>query len=245
MPIALAVLFALFMGVNSAHAAAVTIAWDGSSDPTVVGYRVYVGTTPGFYTETFDVGKATSFSYEAIEQRTYYFAVAAYAAGPRIGPLSAEVSTSLGAVAPSNPLAAAFWSSLWKSQAQATRVTRSDRCWTPGNADCVIVQTIARVEAAISSLAATSDGRVLFVEGGRRVRVVTPAGLVSEPALVEPNGAVTLNELAIDPTFSETGWIWVSETETSADGRREFRVARYRVVQNRAGERVGTIAGIP
>ena len=38
-----------------ASAGTITVAWDLMSDDTVTGYRVYVGTSPGRYTETFDV----------------------------------------------------------------------------------------------------------------------------------------------------------------------------------------------
>ena len=239
-PIALAVLFALLLGVGPADAASVTIAWDRSPDPAVVGYRVYVGTTSGFYTETFDVGNVTSFTYNAPEERSYFLAVAAYAAGPVVGPLSQEVA--FGA-APLTQSAASFWSSLWRTQPRAARLTSPGVCWT--SAECVSVSTVARADAPVSSLVAADDGRVFFVEGGRRVRVITAVGLADEPVLIEGNPSISLNELALDPTFNETGFIWLSELATSADGRREFGIARYRVVQNRAGERAVIIPSIP
>ena len=69
--ITLAVFAATLVGAGTAQAESVTLAWDRSSDATVIGYRVYVGTTSGFYTETFDVGPATTFSYNAREPRTH------------------------------------------------------------------------------------------------------------------------------------------------------------------------------
>ena len=56
--------------------------------------------------------------------------------------------------------------------------------------------------------------------------------------------ATTLNQVAIDPAFARTGFMWVSETRTSAFGRRTFTVSRYRVVKNRAGERTEIVSGI-
>ena len=117
-PIALAVILYV-VSVVSANAAPVTIAWDPSPDTTVIGYQVYVGTTSGSYAETFDVGLATSFTYSPPDASVYYFAVAAYAAGPLLGPLSSEVSTAgtsndgVGAPNNLNQAAATYWSSLW------------------------------------------------------------------------------------------------------------------------------------
>ena len=72
----------------------VTIAWDANSEPSVIGYRVYIGTAPSVYTETVDAGSATTFTYRnGAAGLRYYFAVAAYAAGQVEGPRSAEVST--------------------------------------------------------------------------------------------------------------------------------------------------------
>jgi hypothetical protein len=60
----------------------VTIAWDANSEPSVIGYRVYIGTAPSIYTETVDAGSATSFTYRnGAAGLRYYFAVAAYADG--------------------------------------------------------------------------------------------------------------------------------------------------------------------
>src|SRR5215208_336984 len=96
LPTAFAVILSLIFAV-SADAATVTIAWDPSPDETVIGYQVYVGTSSGSYTATFDVGLATSFSYSPPDASTYYFAVAAYSAGPLLGALSSEVSTAFKA----------------------------------------------------------------------------------------------------------------------------------------------------
>jgi hypothetical protein len=70
-----------------------TLAWDPVFDSTVAGYRVYVGTASGAYTQVFDAGYDTTFSFtQAVPGTRYYFAVASYAAGPVIGSPSIEVS---------------------------------------------------------------------------------------------------------------------------------------------------------
>ena len=79
---------------DSASAGSITVAWDPNPEPDVIGYRVFVGTSPGTYAETFDVSATlTAFTYTtATDGVRYYFAVAAQA-GEMIGPSSAEVST--------------------------------------------------------------------------------------------------------------------------------------------------------
>jgi hypothetical protein len=53
--------------------------WDPSPASSTRGYIVNVGTSPGSYTQEFDVGTATSFSIASFDSgRTYYFAVQAY-----------------------------------------------------------------------------------------------------------------------------------------------------------------------
>jgi hypothetical protein len=53
---------------------------------------VYIGTQPGTYTQSVDVGPATSYSFTtAVAGQLYCFAVSAYASGPVEGPRSQEV----------------------------------------------------------------------------------------------------------------------------------------------------------
>jgi hypothetical protein len=46
--------------VAAAEAATVTLAWDASNDPTVVGYRVDYGYQPGVHQISVNVGNQTS-----------------------------------------------------------------------------------------------------------------------------------------------------------------------------------------
>lgn len=91
---ALALFFVLMTLVaRTATAAPITVMWDPSTDTTVTGYVVYVGTQSGVYANHYDVGNATYFVLsDAVAGQPYYIAVAAYAPGPIIGPASAEVS---------------------------------------------------------------------------------------------------------------------------------------------------------
>ncbi len=57
----------------------VTLAWDASPDPTVLGYNVYYGAASGTYTNKVDAVNATSATISnLVEGVTYYFAVTAY-----------------------------------------------------------------------------------------------------------------------------------------------------------------------
>ena len=90
------ILYALLLciaGASDATAGILTLQWDPSPDSSVAGYNVYVGTEPGQYSTTFNVGKQLRFVLpDARPGREYYFAVAAYSSANIVGPLSAEVS---------------------------------------------------------------------------------------------------------------------------------------------------------
>jgi len=252
--------FVLFTAA-AAHAGSITIEWDRSVDPEVIGYQVSVGTTPGVYTETFDVGSATSFVYEASDSRVYYLAVASYAAGRRVGPLSPPVSAAADA--------RAFFESLWRnsaapvgaglrfSEAEPESVIRrvlktgehtgvpATVCWTPAT-DCLGVTTIIRRSAEITSLAASADDRLFFIEGHQRIAMIASGILQLRPVLVPGSAAVHFDQVQLDPAFVTSGLLYVGETETFADGSREFRVVRYRVVGNQAADRaVIAIVSLP
>jgi putative Ig domain-containing protein/glucodextranase-like protein len=70
-----------------------TLMWDPSTDSSVAGYVVYVGTQSGQYSRTYDVGTSTAFAYpDAVAGQRYYFSVRAYSPGPILGSPSLEVS---------------------------------------------------------------------------------------------------------------------------------------------------------
>jgi len=72
----------------------VVLAWNANAESSVAGYLVYIGTEPGVYSQLYDVGNLTSYTfYGGNGGQRYYFAVSAYATGLLEGPLSVEVST--------------------------------------------------------------------------------------------------------------------------------------------------------
>ena len=234
-PIAGALLTILLTGVTPAHGGTLTVAWDPSPDPSVMGYRVYVGTASGIHTEIYDVGNVTTFSYNAAEGTTYYFTVASYAPGPVVGPRSSEVSAAAGSPGDAN----SFWASVWGARATTSgshRLTSSGERLSPRT------QTIPRDDPRPATIAARPDAGTFFIDGGRRLRVLTGRGL-ARASLIIADRATTLNQVAFDSAFARTGFMWVSETRTSG-GRRTFAIARYRVVNNRAAERTEIVSGI-
>jgi hypothetical protein len=59
----------------------------------VVGYAVFVSTTSGTTGTAYDAGLTTSYSWtNAVAGQQYYFCVAAYYAGPVMGPCSAQIA---------------------------------------------------------------------------------------------------------------------------------------------------------
>ena len=101
---AVLVVAALLALASTAAAGTITIGWDANPEPAVMGYVVYVGTSAGNYTTSYDVGNATTFDFTgAVPGTTYYLAVKAYASGTTVSPLSGEIKASLSAAALGTP----------------------------------------------------------------------------------------------------------------------------------------------
>ena len=70
----------------------VTLSWDKSPSRAVKGYRLHYGTTSKRYTETIEVGNATTYKVSnLIPKKRYYFVVTAYDAKGRESPASNEI----------------------------------------------------------------------------------------------------------------------------------------------------------
>ena len=80
-----------------AHATqSVTLAWNASTDPTVVGYNIYYGGASGDYTNTLSAGNATNLTVSGlVAGDTYYFAATSYNSSGVQSPFSSEVSYSV------------------------------------------------------------------------------------------------------------------------------------------------------
>ena len=202
----------------------VTLAWDRNRGRDTVGYYVHVGTEPGEYTERYDAGTATAFTFSGgVRGQRYYFAVAAYNAARRESALSNEVSTVIGGEdRPVGPV---------EGFADASARHEST--------------TQARAESLgpISGLSPMPDGGAVLVESARHVRLIDRDGLRSQPllSLEEPDTALT--EVVVAPAFEQTA-VFVGMTSLQRDGTRGFRVVRYRLAGDTLGEGATIVGGL-
>jgi hypothetical protein len=231
--------------VSPAEAASITVMWDPSPDPEVIGYQVYVGVKSGLYTWAYDVGHQISFVFvEAVEGRRYYFTVAAYAPGPLVGARSAEVSGIGGVPSPPPSLLGASPDPTHRSRSRDAEDARHNVCADSLPSDCYVAHVVASGLGRVTSLAATGDGRLLFVEDGQRVRVMEGGVLLPEPALEVESARSALTHLVVDPAFGLTRFVFVGETEALQDGNHELNIRRYREVQNHLGEGARIVSGL-
>lgn len=88
----------------SAGTSDVTLAWDPPDiDTDVTGYRVYMGSESGLYTQSFDAGPALTYKLTGLADGTYYFAVTAYNSARYESVYSNEVSVTLYSQPPAAP----------------------------------------------------------------------------------------------------------------------------------------------
>src|SRR5438034_287149 len=85
----------LFVASATADARPITITWDATTDPAVVGYIVYYGTQSGAYTDSVDAGNLITWAFD-LPYSQYYFAVRAYDASGNLSPYSLEVGDAAG-----------------------------------------------------------------------------------------------------------------------------------------------------
>ena len=85
----------LLFGVSDASAQ-VTISWNPSAEPDVIGYKLYVGAESRTYHESIDVGTRTIHTVSGLQDdRPYYFAVTAYTSSGLESAYSSEVTTAV------------------------------------------------------------------------------------------------------------------------------------------------------
>jgi hypothetical protein len=203
--------FALF--ARTAAAGTITVAWDLMSGANVTGYRVYVGTAPGRYTQTFDVSADRYFYIfrSAFMGVRYYFSVAAQFDNSTFGPRSHEV-TAVGTRTVAGDLP------------DGARVGDSVAAGDCG-AECFVVTSLARGLGEISSMAVSGNGTVFAVEGGRRVVALQSGAAIT---IHTAEAGTTLHEVALDPQFEVTGRVFVSALRPRDRATADVELVRLR-----------------
>jgi len=228
---------------SSAAAGTISIAWDPNPEPAVLGYVVYVGTTAGTYTASYDVGNVTTFDFTgAVAGTTYHLAVRAYASGTTVSPLSGEITAALTGpaltaptpIAPTGTTPSATPTFSWSAVAGATSYTLwVDDARTQGKIQQV-VDAAAVGCAAGTGTCALAPGVTLATGAGTWWVQASHAGGTSPwsagrpftvpsvfapaaPTLLAPSGTVT----SATPTFSwaavanATSYtVWVDDAST-------------------------------
>src|SRR4051812_45887795 len=98
---ALSVLLSILASSHLFASASVSLGWDPETDPSITGYRLYCGTNSGVYSQTIEVGNATTASVSnLVDGATYYFAVTAYDTAAAESAPSNEVAYAVPAPSP-------------------------------------------------------------------------------------------------------------------------------------------------
>jgi len=93
------VMVAFGFGAPARAQSSLTLAWDPSPDPAVVGYKLYEGTVSRNYSVTNDVRDATEATATLLlPGNTYYFAVTAYDTNHLESPFSGELSYTVPSI---------------------------------------------------------------------------------------------------------------------------------------------------
>ena len=111
--------------------------------------------------------------------------------------------------------------------------------------ECYDVSTIANGLDPVTMLASVPDGRLLFVEGETRVRVVANGVLLAEPALAARDPKSRIVGLAIDVRFPESRAVFISSSEPAGNGGAVLGVTRYREVAHSLGDGIAIINSLP
>jgi hypothetical protein len=236
----LAVTACVLSTAATGQAGTIRVGWDRSQNPDVTGYVVYVGTAPGDYSDSYDVGPQTSLALTVPDGQRYYFAVASYA-NELEGPMSPEISGVAAVQSSTLSLAPQF---LPGASPSISAAPHAPLCVPAGSDACYSARTIASGLGRVTAMTATPDG-VRFIEDGRQMRVVSGGELHSQPALAVDGKTSRLTGLAVSPAFGSTGALFLGRADLRKDGEWELTVTRYRELRFALGEPATLISGLP
>ncbi len=122
----------------------------------------------------------------------------------------------------------------------------STACLTSSPTECYSVRAVASRLSGVSALSPAPDGRLFFVEGNTRVRVVADGALIPAPVLALNDEQARIVGLAVEGgSFSENRFVFVAWTDQTPSGQLQLNVTRYREVANTLGEGATILTGIP
>jgi hypothetical protein len=159
----LAASFMIFPSQSSAQGfpCALTLAWDSSDDPNVVGYRLYQGIASQVYTQVVDLGNTTTTVISnLIAGVTYYFAVTAYDSTGLESQYSGEISYTVPTGAPMMPGTPACLSI---DQISPSQVVLSGTA-PPGNSYDVLATQDLNTWLIIGTVAVDATGAFQFTD---------------------------------------------------------------------------------
>jgi hypothetical protein len=105
------------------------------------------------------------------------------------------------------------------------------------------VQVLASDLGAVTALSPMPDGRVMFIEATRQVRIIDGTTNINAIAL-SAEGNAQLTGLAIDTQFEKSRSVFVAWTDL-ARGVPVVNITRYREVGNTLGEGATIVTGVP
>jgi hypothetical protein len=126
----------------------------------------------------------------------------------------------------------------------AVRAGPSSLC-IESTAECFLLRREITRSAAIASPAVLPDGRLLFVENERDIRIASDGRLAGEPAFTLPEIRARIVELLVDPAFERTRFIRIGWVRDSGPNGRTFGVTRLRESNNRFGEAAVIVPELP
>jgi hypothetical protein len=112
------------------------------------------------------------------------------------------------------------------------------------NGRCYEIELVAGNLVAATALAPAPDGRLFFVEGSDRVRVIEGDQLLPDPMLVSQTNS-RLVGLVVDSDFSSTRFVFVAWAQTGPGGYALLNITRYREVGGTLGEAATIVQGLP
>ena len=116
-------------------------------------------------------------------------------------------------------------------------------CSREPQATCYSIHVVASDLGRVTALSPMPDGRAMFIEDGRQVRVIARGTLSPSAALAAEPGR-RLTGLTTDSGFEESRLVFVAWTEL-ARGVPALNITRYREVENTLGEAAMISTALP